>query len=291
MSVTSIEPVPDTATAARPTQADDGLFGPGSMTWRIVRNAALSVGGMRSLYIQTLHPLAMAGVAEHSNYAERPLDRMRRTGYYILASTLGDRATARRAAAKVRAIHRQVHGTDPVTGRRYSAENVDELLWVHCTEWHSMLIAHRTLVERLSQEQQDRFLAEGVRAAGLLGVPTDRVPSSVAEYREYFASVRPQLCVGQYAREGLDFLLNPPLTLDVVHAYLPVRLMMLGGLALVPRELRRLGGFDRPRAVDIATLVALRPYIASLNSLPARMASSLLAPPEISALLDRAWAV
>src|SRR5437588_263241 len=44
--------------------ADDGLFGPRSIVWRVNRDRSLPLAGMRSLMVQALHPLAMAGVAQ-----------------------------------------------------------------------------------------------------------------------------------------------------------------------------------------------------------------------------------
>src|SRR3712207_6563824 len=173
-------------------QPDHGLFGPDSVAWRVVGSPVSLVGGLRSLIIQSLHPLAMAGVAQHSDYRHRALDRLRRTARYVAATTFGDTATALAAAEHVKRRHRKVRGVDPVTGRPYSAADPETALWVHVVEWHSFLAAYRAYDgRRLSPEDQDRYLAEGARVAELLGVPRDSVPASVAETREYFEAVRP----------------------------------------------------------------------------------------------------
>src|SRR5947209_18819505 len=175
-------------------QSDQGLFGPGSMTWKVHAHPVLIVGGLRALIIQALHPLAMAGVAQYSDFRGDPLRRLRATARYVHAVTFGDTATARAAAARVTRVHVRVHGTDPVTGRHFAASDPDLLLWVHCVEVHSFLAGVRAYGYRLSADEQDRYLAEQVAAAELIGVPRDRVPDSRAAYRAYFAAMLPQLC-------------------------------------------------------------------------------------------------
>ena len=103
--------------------ADHGLFGPRSLVWRVHRDRSFSVAGLRSLMVQALHPLAMAGVAQHSNWEQDPLGRLAATSGYILTVTYGDTAAAQQAGPRVRAIHRHVNGTAEVTGRDYRASD------------------------------------------------------------------------------------------------------------------------------------------------------------------------
>jgi uncharacterized protein (DUF2236 family) len=218
----------------------------------------------------------MAGVAQHSDYGRRPLDRLRRTAYYVTATTFGDRATADAAARRVRAVHRKVRGVDPVTGRAYSADDPDTQLWVHCVEWHSFLAAYRAYGGRLSAEEEDRYHAEGALIAPLVGVPPSIVPRSVADTREYFASVRPQLCISEPARRAIQFVLSPPLTRDLLPFQIPIRLVARAALATVPRDLRRMAGIDQPRLLDAATVAAVRPAAALLTLPLLRDAPSLV---------------
>jgi uncharacterized protein (DUF2236 family) len=243
----------------------DGLFGPDSVAWRVVGHPASLIGGMRALILQSLHPLAMAGVAQHSDYRARSLERLRRTAAYVLTTTFGTTAEAHAAADTVRRVHRRVHGTDPVTGRAYSAEDPATQLWVHCVEWHSFMAAYRAYGGGLSAADQDRYIAEGARVAALLEVPVDSVPQSVAEQREYFAEVRPQLCVSEQARGAIDFVLDPPLTRDLLHLQVPLRIVSRAALAITPRDLRRMAGIDRPRPLDGLTVAAVRPAAAALT--------------------------
>ena len=143
-------------------------------------------------------------------------------------------------------------------------------------EWHSFLAAYRTYAGGLSDEDQDRYLAEGVRIAALLGTPEDMVPASRAEYREYFESVRPMLCISEPARDAIDFVLHPPLSRDLLALQVPLRVTSAAALATVPRELRRLAGIDRSSLVDGVTVAAVRPAAAAIALPILRDAPSLV---------------
>jgi uncharacterized protein (DUF2236 family) len=219
------------------------------------------IGGMRALIVQSLHPLALAGVVQHSDFRAKPLGRLRRTAEYVATTTFGDTAAAEEAGAQVRAVHKWISGTDPVTGRRYSAEDPETLLWVHCVEVHSFLAAYRAYGGRLSPGEQDTYLAESARVAALLGIDPATVPASVADMRDYFAAMRPSLCVSLEAKATIDFVVSPPLTKELLPFAAPLRLTATAAVGLVPRELRRLAGIDRPRLQDATTYAAIGPAV------------------------------
>jgi uncharacterized protein (DUF2236 family) len=237
---------------------DDGLFGPGSMTWRIHASPAMLIGGMRALLIQSLHPLAMAGVAEHSDYKTRGLYRLRRTTQYILTVTFGDTEAAEAAGLQVRRVHAHIRGVDPVTGRNYSAEDPDTLLWVHCVEVHSFLAAYRAYSGALSAVECDRYFAESARSAALVGIPKARVPATVTEMRAYFAHVRPSLCVSQSTLEAIRFLAAPPIARKHMKVTLSMRVAAAAAIGLMPQHLRALAGLERPWLLDAATFAGIR---------------------------------
>jgi uncharacterized protein (DUF2236 family) len=232
---------------------DPGLFGPGSVTWRVHSHPAMLIGGLRALMLQALHPHALAGVVQHSDFRERPMHRLRQTATYVSTTTFGTTAQAQEAGARVRRVHQHINGMDPVTGTRYSAEDVDTLLWVHCVEVHSFLAAVRTYGMRLSDDDQDAYLAESARVAELVGIPTERVPPSRADMREYFDAMLPRLCVSWEAKRTIDFVVAPPLTRDLLPFAAPLRIVASAAVGLIPRHLRRLAGIDRPRLADATT--------------------------------------
>jgi uncharacterized protein (DUF2236 family) len=190
--------------------ADDGFFGPGSVTWRLHADLSAPVSGLRSLLLQALHPLAMAGVDQHSQWRDDPADRFASTAAYVLTTTYGDRATARAAAERVRKIHERVRGTDPVTGRPYAAGDPDLLIWVHAAQVESGLTAARLYGASFSATEADRYVAEMTAVAELVGVPLGAAPASVAELDDYFEAVRPELALSPAAADTAAYLTQMP---------------------------------------------------------------------------------
>jgi len=238
-----------------------GLFGPDTVSWRVIGHPAALVGGLRALLLQALHPLAMAGVAQHSNYIEDPMGRLRRTASYVSTVTFGTMAEAEAAAQVVRGVHRHVHGTDPVTGKRYSASDPATMVWVHSVEVHSFLAAYRAYARPLSRADQDRYLAEQVEAAVLLGTPRHRVPDSVDAYRDYFASVREQLRTSPEAEAAIGFVRRPSLpglpAAQRVMLQPAFRAMGDAATSLVPASLRELAGLPPRGPRELPSRVAV----------------------------------
>ncbi|HVT68126.1 MAG TPA: oxygenase MpaB family protein [Trebonia sp.] len=190
--------------------ADDGYFGPASVAWRLHLDLSGPVSGLRSLLLQALHPLAMAGVDQHSQWRDDPGGRFASTSAYVLTTTYGDRAAAEAVNARVRQIHEHVTGTDPVTGRPYAASDPALLIWVHAALVDSGLVAAAAYGTPLSPAEQDQYVAEMTAAAELVGVPAGQAPSSVAELNAYFEAVRPQLRASQSTAEVSRYLLTMP---------------------------------------------------------------------------------
>jgi uncharacterized protein (DUF2236 family) len=239
----------------------DWLLGPSSIAWRIFTTPVVPlIGGLRTLAIEALHPHAMRGVFDHSDYLRRPLGRLQRTATYVAATALGTFEEAERAGRLVRSIHKHVRGHDPVTGRPYSADDPEAQVWVHLAQWYSYLVSHRIFAGDLSPEEEDSFVAEGVKVAALVGTPAEMVPSSVKEARHYFDEVRPQLCVTEGAVEAISFVTGRrwPKTLQQAAVLPGTRLLGTAAVATIPRDLRRLMGIDRPTAVDVAEIAAVR---------------------------------
>jgi uncharacterized protein (DUF2236 family) len=191
----------------RSTDPEDAFLPPGGAARRVHGDLpAMVIGGLAALLLQSLHPLAMAGVAEHSGYREDPIGRLRRTANFIGTTTFGTRAEAEAALEQVRRVHRRVHGTAP-DGRPYSAEDPELLTWVHAAEVASFLAsARRYGPGRLAQAERDRYLEETAAVALALGATW--VPRSEAELEAYFGRVRPALYAGRQAIEARDFLLR-----------------------------------------------------------------------------------
>jgi uncharacterized protein (DUF2236 family) len=189
--------------------ADDGFFGPASVTWRSGGDLSSSVAGLRALLIQALHPLAMAGVDQHSNWREDPVGRLAATSGYLATVSFGEKAAAERVAARVRKIHQHVKGVDDVTGKPYAASDPALLLWIHAALVDSTLVARSLFGSPLSAADADAYVAEMVVAAELVGVPREMVPSTVAGLDAYIESVRPELACTPAAKDAMAYLLDP----------------------------------------------------------------------------------
>jgi uncharacterized protein (DUF2236 family) len=228
---------------------DWGYFGPASISWRVHSNPVLLVGGLRALIIQSLNPLAMAGIHQHSDYLARPLSRLRRTAQYVATIVYGDSPSARRSAEMVERLHSRVRGIDPVTDSPYSAADIETKLWVHCVEVHSFLAAYRAYGARMDDAEQDAYLAEQARAAELMGIPAGLVPSSRAAYREFFDFMRPRLCVSEASRDAIELVVDPPKTRELLPHQVSLRMMASSAVAITPRYMRRMAGIERSRLV------------------------------------------
>ncbi len=221
--------------------ADDGLFGPGSVTWRVGGDLARPIAGLRALMMQALHPLAMAGVDQHSDWRQDPVGRLAATSAYLATVSFGDRAAAERAGARVRRIHEYVTGVDPVTGRPYEASDPALLLWVHAALVESTVVACGLFGTPLPDGDGDRYVAEMVVAAELVGVPRDRVPSNLAELGNYLAVMRPELRCTPVASESMAYLLDPPgLEEDLAEIWNDIR---DGTVAALPDWAREMYGY------------------------------------------------
>ena len=220
------------------TTGDPGLFGPGSVAWKIHADPAMLVGGLRAILVQALEPRSMAAVDQHSRFREDPWGRLERTTKYVVSTTYGTTAEAEDAAALVRRVHANVRGVDPVTRLPYSADDPDLLLWIHAVEVESFLLAYRTYAGRIDRADGDRYVAEMAQAAELLGLPASMAPRSERDLRDHLQSMR-GLQVTPAARDGLRIVLFPPMRLP----YRPLwAIPTTAAIAILPGYARRLYG-------------------------------------------------
>lgn len=193
-------------------------------------DASMFVGGLRALLLQSLHPLAMAGVAEHSDYRGDPWGRLQRTSTFLAVTTFGTATDAQRAVDRVRGIHRRVHGVAP-DGTPYRADDPHLLEWVHIAEVDSFLKAYQRYgAAPLDQRGRDAYLSDTARVAEALGVIDP--PRTEAALRSRLALYRPELRGTESAREAARFLLlTPPLSLP---ARAPYGVLASAAVGLLP---------------------------------------------------------
>ncbi len=195
-----------------PARNDDGLFGPGSVTWRIMSSRIMWVAALRALYLQALHPRVIRGTLQNAPGITQPVDgwaRLRRTRMFIETRTFGTTAEAERAGRRVRKIHEALTGTDP-DGTRYRVDEPGLLLWVHCSEVASCVDIARRSGLPFSAADLDAFVAEQRASAELIGVDRAAAPASVAGLDAYYEEIRPRLYACDEAKQALHVILLPP---------------------------------------------------------------------------------
>lgn len=228
-------------------------FTPEDPVWTVHSDAAMFPGGVAALLVQSLHPLAMAGVAGHSGYRGDPWGRLQRTSRYIAATTFGTIEHATGLIARIRCVHGRISGHDE-RGRAYRADDPRLLAWVHAAEIWSFLQTHRMYgPQPISAAQADEYVAQAGVAAAELGVPDP--PRTVAELEQVIADYRPELEVSEAALEATRFLLfDMP-----VHGISKLGYLMVvaGGVAAIPPWARRMLGIRIPEFLVAPVLAPL----------------------------------
>ena len=261
-------------------RGDPGLFGPDSMTWSVVGDTAVFIGGIRALLVQAAHPEVATGVAEHSRYREDPLGRLTRTSAYVTATSFGAMPEVERAVALVRARHRPVVGQS-ARGRPYDASDPALAAWVHNSLTDSFLTAFREYgAQSFSESDANRYVAEQAQVGALLGA--DPLPATADALAAWIAD-NPALGPSPGAAEAIQFLRRPPLPLPIRHAY---GLLFRAAVATLPVRISEIIGVKTragDREIGRASVAALR---WSLGSSPdwqlALVRVGAVAPPGVS---------
>ena len=226
-----------------PLMGDAGLFGPGSMTWRVNREGVLLLGGGRALVLQVAHPLVAAGVAEHSNYREDPWGRLYRTLDLTTKIVFGSTSTAKEAADRIWEVHGHVKGETGEPGGRYpartpyDARSPELLMWVHATLVDTALLVYTRYVGKLTAAEKDRYYEEQQLLGEQFGVPREHQPDTFADFNDYVREMlaSDRIAVTDALRDVVDATLRPDLPLVARPLVSALNLVTVG---LVPERLR-----------------------------------------------------
>ena len=243
-----------------PAREDEGLFGPGSVTWRVMSSRIMWVAIVRALYLQALHPRVIRGTLQNAATIAEPVDawaRLRRTRTFIEARTFGTTAEAERAGRRVRKIHQSLTGTDP-DGTRYRVDEPELLLWVHCGEVASCAdIARRSRLP-FSAADLDAFVDEQRASAELVGVDRAAAPASMAELAAYYQKMRPGLYACEEAKQALRLTIHPPVPDGNRVLKLGLPPVSVLAFATLPRWARHMYGRPDGPLSDMAATAGLR---------------------------------
>ncbi|GAA1719073.1 oxygenase MpaB family protein [Fodinicola feengrottensis] len=249
------------------TSQDYGFFGPGSPTWKVWTGPTALIGFQRSVVLEHFDPDLAAAVADMRGIYTDPRGRLDRTLAYFLTVAVADGRTAIAASDHLMRVHAAATGIEPISGKRYSANNPSSQLWIHVTGWHSVLKCYEMYGPGpLSAAEEKQYWAESVIAAGLQTCKPADVPSSRAEVRDYFAAVRPHLCTSERAHQGMHYLLRTPRRGGNARFWALSRLMAPATIATLPAWMGKLGGFEQPAAIGKAYGPAVRAAVRASNS-------------------------
>jgi uncharacterized protein (DUF2236 family) len=252
---------------------DHGLFGPGSVTWRISSEPILWVGGLRAMYLQALHPRTMRATWQNTAFARsgEAWGRFERTVAFVRTRTYGSIDEVERAARRVRKVHASLTGTDE-DGSVIRLDEPELLLWVHCGEIASYAdVAWRARIG-LSAADLDQFVSEQRRSASVVGIDPAIVPASMAELDAYFERMRPYLHACTEAKQALVRSFVPDIPWPFTGLKLVVPPMNALAYASLPAWARRMYGTPGVPVTDLSTTLTLR----ALHRATARIPRHLL---------------
>jgi uncharacterized protein (DUF2236 family) len=263
------------------THGDAGLFGPGTVTWKVNREAVLLAGGGRALLLQVAHPSVAAGVVQHSDYDVDPYGRLFRTLDLVTKITFGREDTSERAARTLRGAHDDVRGERP-DGERYFAHDPHLLLWVWATLVETSVLIYTRYVDRLSVEEVERYYVEQQRFGVACGIPEDRFPDDWRGFVRWYHHMLDEECtVTDDSRRIAESIVDPAVPGLLKPAAKPAALLLnLATIGLLPPQVRERYGLTwgpRRERVLGASTVAVRRLLPLLPSLvrefpPARTA-------------------
>ena len=222
----------------------------------------MMIGGIRALLLQTLHPVAMYAVSEHSEFRSDPLARLRRTVYFLGTTTYGNAAQADAALERVKRIHESVIGVTP-EGVPYNASDPHLLAWVHATEVDSFLTTYRLYGRRQRSSDladADAYTAEMAVIAEELGVHDP--PRSSSDLQNVLESFRPELADTPLSREATEFLRNFPFRRGARIAY---TVLFAAAADSLPDWAKELHGFKTRKTSGIPLRSAARLLIRALD--------------------------
>jgi len=220
---------------------DDGLFGPGSVSWRIASSPIMAVVATASALYQMLHPRVMRMIDQASSFKTNPKLRAELTGEYTFTVTFGDTEQAETAGAALRYIHSMMKATDPQTGQAYQADEPDLLMWVHCTLTRMALEAADRWGPQLTAAEHDQYVTEQKAAARLVGIDPGKTPGTVAELDAYLQSMRPWMAFVIEAQWFRDMMVSTGPIPNLQG--LVMRWIQQAAVGLLPADARELYGF------------------------------------------------
>lgn len=211
----------------------DAMYGPGTVSARVVTESVLLLGGPRALLMQLAHPAVAAGVDQHSDFEADPFGRLARTLDAMNTIAFGSPDEAREVLDRLRRVHGGVTGT--VDGSPYEANDPELLLWVHATLVDTVLEVERRYLGLLTEDERWQYYDESKSIARAFEIPDELIPDDLVAFHHYVDHQARSLEVTDTARTLADSILRPRVPLVPAPVWEPLRLITVD---LLPRPLR-----------------------------------------------------
>lgn len=262
-------------TATSPNK-DYGFFGPDSVTWKVFQHpAAFSVGFQRTVITEMFEPFLLASVTDTEAVLKRPAVRYDRTLQYVSTVAFADSDTVLKASSILYTIHSHIRGNEPISGLQYDANEPEAQLWIHLTQWHSVLLAYEIFGPgKLSEAEENQYWAECRRAAAFQTIDPETVPANREEMRAYYERMRPRMGATIDTQKTVTHLLDAHATLleKLPAAFKPLapqiqKTMRQATVATLPKWMRKLGGMQQTAAEDRIAITKMRMVFKLMESL------------------------
>lgn len=250
----------------------EGLYGPGSVTWRVMSEPVMWVAGLRAMYLQALHPRTMRATWQNTAFARpgQAWGRFTRTLAFVTVRTYGSVAEVEQAGRRVRKVHASLQGVD-ADGSVIRLDEPELLTWVHCGETASYANIASRCGMPLSAAQLDEFVDEQRRSAAVVGLDPADVPASVAELDAYYQRIRPQLYACSEARQALRHSFVPDIPWPYTGLKLVIPSLNVLAFASLPRWARSLYGAPASPVTDLSATLTLRAMYHATTHVPRRL--------------------
>lgn len=260
-----------------PVPVDDGFLGPDSVAWRVFRHpSSFTVGFLRTVVTEMFDPFLLASVADTGATETRTRSRYARTLEYVATAAFADSQRAVHAADVLYRIHDHIRGTEPISGLPFDANDPDQQLWIHLTQWHSVLLCYELVGPGpLPAADEARYWHEGRVLAELQTIDPDAVPRDRAEMRDYYRRIRPRLAVTEDTQRIVTNLLDAPGTFAARGNAIAGPVVRAATIATLPGWLRHLAGLRQSAAVGAAALRTAKVALRALDRDPERGLSIL----------------
>jgi len=202
---------------------------------KVVKEGILLSTGALAILLQIANPGVGQGVNEHSNFAYRPLDRLRTTMTYVYCMAFGTPLEKKTIIETVNRAH------IPVAGPTYSADDPELQLWVAATLYGCGIDIYEKVFGKLDEATAEQCYQEYSVMATSLRVPEGMWPKTRKDFWAYWDDKIATLQITDHAKNVANDLLhndkgplwiraNLPLLRTLTVQWLPPRMREAYGL-------------------------------------------------------------